>query len=135
MPRPFPLQRFSVKSDVWSFGVLLWEVFSYGRPPYPSVVSHHTPSHLTSHYASSQHSHHTHPHNLPPHTPSQPADEVLEMLEDGIVMDPPDNCPDQIYSVMCRCWKMEPSDRPSFPTLGQVLAKSFSELLIWAIKM
>ena len=36
---PFLLQRFSVKSDVWSFGILLWELYSYGRVPYPSVVS------------------------------------------------------------------------------------------------
>lgn len=32
-------QKFSNKSDVWSFGILLWEVYSYGRVPYPRVVS------------------------------------------------------------------------------------------------
>ena len=31
--------RFTVKSDVWSFGVLIYEVVSYGRFPYPGMTN------------------------------------------------------------------------------------------------
>lgn len=33
-PEVFSFSRYSSKSDVWSFGVLMWEVFSEGKIPY-----------------------------------------------------------------------------------------------------
>uniref|UniRef100_A0ACB8EJA5 Uncharacterized protein n=1 Tax=Sphaerodactylus townsendi TaxID=933632 RepID=A0ACB8EJA5_9SAUR len=33
-PEVFSYSRYSTKSDVWSFGVLMWEVFSEGKTPY-----------------------------------------------------------------------------------------------------
>ncbi|XP_034533077.1 tyrosine-protein kinase Mer-like isoform X2 [Notolabrus celidotus] len=31
---------YSIKSDVWSFGVTMWEILSRGRTPYPGVNNH-----------------------------------------------------------------------------------------------
>ena len=34
-PEAANYSRFSIKSDVWSFGILLTELVTYGRIPYP----------------------------------------------------------------------------------------------------
>ena len=33
-PEGFLENRFSIKSDVWSFGVLLFEIFTFGEEPF-----------------------------------------------------------------------------------------------------
>ena len=34
-PEAANYNKFSIKSDVWSFGILLTELITYGRMPYP----------------------------------------------------------------------------------------------------
>ncbi|XP_054286422.1 tyrosine-protein kinase Src64B [Macrosteles quadrilineatus] len=36
-PEAIVYGRFSIKSDVWSFGILLMELFTYGQVPYPGM--------------------------------------------------------------------------------------------------
>ena len=65
------LNRFSIKSDVWSFGILLTEVITYGRIPYPGMNNA----------------------------------EVLQQIDKGYRMPPPNGCPELLYQLMLDCWK------------------------------
>eukprot|EP00048_Salpingoeca_helianthica_P011850 m.171858 g.171858 ORF g.171858 m.171858 type:complete len:528 (+) comp15292_c1_seq2:127-1710(+) len=38
-PEAALMNRFSIKSDVWSFGILLTELVTYGRVPYPGMTN------------------------------------------------------------------------------------------------
>ena len=40
-PEAANYSRFSIKSDVWSFGILLTELVTYGRIPYPGESTNH----------------------------------------------------------------------------------------------
>jgi len=59
--KPFPIKwtapeaiqhpyNFTIKSDVWSFGVLLTEIITYGRTPYPGMTNHEVTNAIQSGY-------------------------------------------------------------------------------------
>ncbi|CAF88760.1 unnamed protein product, partial [Tetraodon nigroviridis] len=100
-------QRFSVKSDVWSFGVLLYEMMSRGKMPYEG---RNQPGAGW---------------NSRPHAPFLSAGknnkEVLDLLASGFRLPCPTRCPQNIYRMMMGCWAAEPSKRPSFHALHSQL--------------
>ncbi|XP_068436076.1 macrophage colony-stimulating factor 1 receptor 2 isoform X2 [Clinocottus analis] len=79
---------YTVQSDVWSYGVLLWETFSLGKSPYPNVAVD------TNFY---------------------------KMIQDGRHMDKPDFAPAEMFQLMRLCWSLEPTDRPTFHMIGQLI--------------
>jgi len=42
--------QFSNKSDMWSFGILLWEIYSFGRVPYPRIPLNDVVKHVENGY-------------------------------------------------------------------------------------
>ncbi|NXP57773.1 FRK kinase, partial [Chloropsis cyanopogon] len=49
-PEAIHYNRFSIKSDVWSFGILLFEIITYGQMPYHGMPGHQVIQQLDSGY-------------------------------------------------------------------------------------
>lgn len=39
----------------------------------------------------------------------------------GVRLDPPEQCPEEVYRLMKRCWDYDPHKRPTFSTIHQDL--------------
>ncbi|CAI9717068.1 proto-oncogene tyrosine-protein kinase receptor Ret-like [Octopus vulgaris] len=59
--------------------------------------------------------------------PGISSDRILSLLKTGYRMDKPDNCPDEMYAIMQKCWKTEPEERPSFHDLANIFDKILQE--------
>lgn len=39
-PESILYRKFTTESDIWSFGVVLWEIFSFGKQPWFELSNH-----------------------------------------------------------------------------------------------
>uniref|UniRef100_UPI00398F0612 tyrosine-protein kinase FRK n=1 Tax=Pristiophorus japonicus TaxID=55135 RepID=UPI00398F0612 len=49
-PEAIHSNKFSIKSDVWSFGILLYEIITYGKMPYPGMTNYQVIQELAKGY-------------------------------------------------------------------------------------
>ncbi|XP_028288445.1 receptor-type tyrosine-protein kinase FLT3 [Parambassis ranga] len=85
---------YMMKSDVWAYGILLWEIFSLGVTPYPGMKVDHT---------------------------------FYSMIERGFKMERPYYANVAVYEMMCKCWALDPSNRPSFSKLVSFMCDQLTD--------
>ena len=95
--------KYSRKSDVWSFGVVMWEMFSLGESPclkgcedfFTSSESVKTQLDYSN---------------------------WVRFLDEGQRLPQPEKCPSKVYKdIMLPCWKSNASERPQFEDLEHIL--------------
>lgn len=86
-PESINFRRFTTASDVWMFGVCMWEILMLGVKPFQGVKNN----------------------------------DVIGKIENGERLALPQRCPPRLYSLMSLCWSYEPSKRPSFKDVKEVL--------------
>ena len=90
---------FTVQSDVWSFGILLWEMYTFSRIRPMDLLAD-----------------------------GQVVSQLRELCKDDNEADIdllpfPNNCPSFIYNIMRRCWMAKPRDRVSADEIYDTLQR------------
>lgn len=104
----------TAKTDVWAFGVAMWEVFELCEKPYKKHCKNPCKRPLCI----------------------KPYDEMTkeELKEDAkrgadrMILQCPKDCPEDVYQLMKSCWNHEPSERPSFDELCDRLENKLTRL-------
>ncbi|XP_008592625.1 PREDICTED: tyrosine-protein kinase JAK2-like [Galeopterus variegatus] len=98
-PESLTESKFSVASDVWSFGVVLYELFTYieksKSPPveFMRMIGNDKQGQMIVFH-------------------------LIELLKNNGRLPRPDGCPDEIYMIMTECWNNNVTQRPSFRDLA-----------------
>ena len=85
--------KFSAKTDVWAFGVTMWEIFMLGKEqPHCQLQDHEV------------------------------VEDAIKG-PDRMLLEQPSKCPKDIYEIMKKCWIYNASQRPTFEELHAMLSQ------------
>ncbi|KAH9524153.1 hypothetical protein Btru_048268 [Bulinus truncatus] len=87
-------RKYTFKSDVWSFGVVMYEVITYGCEPYPDLIGDEVVQTIQQGQRM----------NKPKHGRYGPID-----------------VPEKFFDLMFQCWETLPDNRPTFKKLCNLL--------------
>uniref|UniRef100_A0A914X923 Uncharacterized protein n=1 Tax=Plectus sambesii TaxID=2011161 RepID=A0A914X923_9BILA len=102
-PESLKSHRFAITSELWSFGVVIWELFTFAEEQPYSVEFENHKSNL------------------------QFFDFLIEHLSSGQRLSIPNICPQQIKNLLTRLWDLDPEKRPSFQECEKVIEEGLMQ--------
>jgi len=90
--------QFSYMSDVWSFGVCCYEIFTFGQDPFSNLKGLDSVKAVVI------------------------SGKIEEFLSKSSTI------PDTIYDLMSQCWNQDPNRRPSFLKIHKMLSENLAEI-------
>ena len=88
--------KFSEKTDVWAFGVTMWEMFTFAKKqPYEEMSDQELIDNAVG-------------------------------GSNRLLLSRPDTCPEEVFEVMVRCWVHEPEERADFEEIHSSLSAIFA---------
>ncbi len=84
--------KFSTKTDVWAFGVTMWEIYTLAKDiPYEDMDD------------------------------SEVAADASKRDGNRVILEKPKDCPQEVYDIMLMCWKEDPIERATFDKIHSLL--------------
>uniref|UniRef100_A0A3P8WN30 Tyrosine-protein kinase n=1 Tax=Cynoglossus semilaevis TaxID=244447 RepID=A0A3P8WN30_CYNSE len=109
-PECLTLCKFYLASDVWSFGVTMYELITY-------CDSSKSPMNLFFSMIGQTHGQMT-------------IIRLVKVLQEGRRLPRPEGCPEPVYELMRRCWEQQPDKRISFRCLVEKLTQMLQQLQV-----
>ncbi|XP_029600741.1 ephrin type-A receptor 6-like [Salmo trutta] len=141
-PEAITYRKFSSASDVWSYGIVMWEVMSYGERPYWEMsnqdVSYNvllfplddrrdtvslSPWAVLGFYITRPVYRGGIPSPCPHGLSCGSILQVILSIEEGYRLPVPMGCPGVLHQLMLHCWQKERGQRPHFNSLVSFLDK------------
>ncbi|KAF7990790.1 hypothetical protein HCN44_000595 [Aphidius gifuensis] len=94
-PEALNFGKYTSLCDVWSYGVLMWEIFSKGGNPYSGLTN----------------------------------TQARERIDAGYRLPAPEGTPEEVYTLMLRCWDYQPENRPHFNQIHSAIEALYRSYL------
>ena len=104
---------FTTQSDVWSYGVVLWELFSLCKMPYSGELKNEILGDKSSYLEAKIIFFLVVEVTI--------LKDLISLLRNGERLEKPLFIPDSVNQVMAKCWENDPKKRPSFSQLEKEL--------------